>query len=361
MESVEILTLENAARWREVLPASRHVFGSAEYVGIASRRLCAKAFLFLFKSTESILAYPFYARTLEALPFLAGKAMGFCDIQSPEYSGPMALGHTTRDCLSNFADAFHAYCVDEGIVSEFSRLHPWRCASEALEAGCVTHNREIVYVDLEQSLEDIWSHSLNHQCRGGIRKAEREGVKILLGIEKETIVEFFRIYSETMSRRQASEKYRFPLSYFESFARELPHNSTFVLATYEGRAIAGSLYLFDDQDAYAFLGGMDWNYQEVRSRNKLIFEMIKWSKANGKKRLVLGGGFQANDGVFKFKASFSSHRAPFEVYKRVHMSKVYRQLCTAFAEHFRVDCGASPFFPSYRTPIDVAANGDGAS
>lgn len=348
MASFKILTLDNPDLWRSVLSVDRSVFGSVEFARIASKTTNAEARLFIFSDDHCQVAYPFFLRHVDNLPFARQINGHLGDIQSPEYCGPLLLKGRLQEDPSAFIRTFHDYCLAEGIVAEFARLHPWRTAEALLDSSRVFLNREIVYIDLSHSLEDIWTTSLNHQCRVSIRKARRSGVSIIEGKDKTSVIDFHRIYMDTMRRHQAAEKYRFPLSYFESFQTELPLNSRFVLAKFQGCVVAGSLYLSDEEDLYAYLGGLDVKYQELRPRNALTYEMIKWGKANGKKRLILGGGYRSEDGVFRHKASFSPLRANFCVYKQVHIPEAYARLCNQNHVSEVAENEGTEFFPAYR-------------
>jgi serine/alanine adding enzyme len=261
----------------------------------------------------------------------------------------MVLAGGTNTNSGTFVQAFHEFCLANRVVSEFARLHPWRDVANVLEASSILENRDIVYIDLNLPIEEIL-RSFTHGCRKGVSKANRLNVQIELANDSKSVSEFYRIYHDTMVRVQALSKYHFPISYFELFQQLLPDNSRFVLAKHNGCVVAASLYLFDRDNLFAYLGGGDAEHQELRPRNKLIFEMIKWGKANGKQRLVLGGGYRPQDGVFKFKAGFSPLRALFKVYKKVHIPDVYDTLCEEHRKNHRVEPEDEGFFPAYRSP-----------
>ena len=158
-----------------------------------------------------------------------------------------------------------------------------------------------------------------------------------------------------MDRNQAADKYYFSLDYFMDFSRLMPQNARFALALYQDKVVAGTLYLHDDDNIYSYLGGADQGFQHLRPTNALIYETILWGQGMGKQRLILGGGYKPNDGISRFKGSFSPLRANFHVYKRIHMSKTYLELCNQWSAHNGQSIKQEAFFPAYRAiPFSTA-------
>jgi hypothetical protein len=151
-----------------------------------------------------------------------------------------------------------------------------------------------------------------------------------------------------MERRAATPRYGFPVSYFMAFFRQMQDNATFLLARHGDRVIAGTLYLHDDTDVYSYLGGADQAFQHLRPTNVVIDEAIRWARRHGKQRLILGGGYRPDDGIFRFKASFSPLRASFHVSRRIHMPDEYADLCRRWCSYYGQDVGSAGYFPAYR-------------
>lgn len=162
------------------------------------------------------------------------------------------------------------------------------------------------------------------------------------------IREFYRLYVETMRQRHALKHYFFSLDYFSAIFDQLRDSARFALAEYRNQVVAGTLYLHDRDDVYSYLGGADLNFQQVRPTNAIIYDTILWGKRQGKKRLILGGGYSANDGIFRFKASFSPQRANFLVYRCVHLSEKYDALCRSWSSIYGCEAQTAAYFPRYR-------------
>jgi serine/alanine adding enzyme len=202
-------------------------------------------------------------------------------------------------------------------------------------------------VDLTQDEDHLWRESFTQACRKNIKRARREGVRVFAATSESDAHELHRIYELTMDRQGAFEGYYLPPAYFVSFLERLADNSRILLAEHEGRVVAATLYLHDEADAYSYLGGADHAFQHVRPTNAVVHEMIRWARAEGKQRLVLGGGYAPGDGIFRFKASFSPLRAGLRLYKRVHIPDAYDSLRDAWRRHHGVE-GETAFFPPYR-------------
>jgi CelD/BcsL family acetyltransferase involved in cellulose biosynthesis len=354
--SLQVLSTKEPDRWRALLPAGQSAFGSLEFASIAERHKRGIGRLILFNSKEGhlLVAYPLLLRAVSELPFVGCTSSEAWDAASPEYTGPLALEPCTEVVGRAFRRLFDQYCQDNRIVTEFAHLHPWRTAPGSCRPENVHLDREIIYVDLTQSEEDLWRNSLTRACRKNISRARSEKMRVFAAEKPDQICQFHQIYLHTMDRNQAQTKYYYPLEFFMDFHERMSVNARFALAEHSGKIVAGTLFLHDDHDVFSYLGGAYHADQGVRPTNALIYETIRWARDEGKRRLILGGGYAPNDGIFRFKASFSPLRAGFSVYRQVHMPDRYGSLCAEWAVHHGADPQHDSFFPQYR---EIPENG----
>jgi len=329
------------------LPAQDNVFASVEFAQIIERYLDRKAQLYILKNGNAQIAYPFFFRPVRSLPAGEDFGAGLSDTVSPEFTGPLSQGGPVSPVAVEFPKRFRAFAVSQSVVAEFIHLHPWKALSSALPRDGLQFSREIVYVDLTWPEHQLWP-SFSHACRKNINRSQRENVRVFEAQTLGDVREFYRVYVQTMKYRNALRHYYFSLDYFWSIFEELRVNARFVLAEYRNQIVAGTLYLHDRDDVYSYLGGADHNFQHVRPTNAIIYETILWSKRRGTKRLILGGGYSPNDGIFRFKASFSPERMRFFVYKRVHLPEEYAALCRSWASTYGRDSESTGYFPPYR-------------
>jgi lipid II:glycine glycyltransferase (peptidoglycan interpeptide bridge formation enzyme) len=249
--------------------------------------------------------------------------------------------------MASFHDLHGDFARQQGIIAEFAHVHPWSDSRHLLREGCA-YNRDIVWVDVAQSPETLFRNHFEHSARKNINKAQREGVKIFTDCGDDALHEFFRIYSGTMRRNQALDRYAFSLQFFRRIRDSLTENARFVFARYGGRIVAATLYMYDDDDVFSFLGGADAEFNSVRPTNLVVWDTIQWAHATGRKRLILGAGFRPNDGIFQFKATFSPLRQPFYVYKRIHRQEDFARLDRRSREYNGIGDEHVDYFPSYR-------------
>jgi len=340
-----LLSIEDSHEWNRLLPSSRSVFGSHGYASISARFRNCSPRLYVASSSKAAVCYPIQLRPLSELKF-AANTEGEWDATTPDFTGPMLQGDEP-ELVEAFPQLRDKHFRESKIVAEFAHLHPWQEAEALLPEGREL-NREIVWIDTTLSPEELWSTHFEHSCRKNIQTAQRSGITIFEGSTDAHLEEFYRIYRATMERNNALPSYYFSLEFFRAFRNELQGNSRFVMAEREGKIVAATLYLYDDQDVFSFLGGADAEFQQFRPTNMVIWDTIRWAWETGRKRLILGGGYKPDDGIFRFKSTFSRHRKPFHIYKRIHLDKDYRLLDRQCRDHYALNGDPISYFPSYR-------------
>ena len=209
-------------------------------------------------------------------------------------------------------------------------------------------DREIVYVDLTQTEKEIWDNSFTSDARRQTRQGLRAGVTVRRATSRDDVLSFHRLHEQTMKRRHALEHYFHPPEHFLEFFETMPENAFIALAEFEGRAVAGGLFLQDATDIYWHLSAADLDYSRVRPVNVYVHQTILESLGSGRKRLIMGGAYGEGDGIFRFKANFSPLRASFCTYRHVHNDTAYAALTRAWSEHYGEDEAGTCYFPTYR-------------
>ena len=345
------LTTEDEEAWQRILPADLRAGAGLEYLRIEERQRGLPARLFVVEHCgRPVVAYPYFLRSLDALPCAPEADPPRYDTCTPDYLGPLWLDRDLRpeDAPFRFPELFDSHCREQGIVAEFAHLDPW-IPGALVDLGCVKPNREIVWVDLTWSEEDIWMKSLSSDARRQTKQGHRAGVQTRRASEPADIGEFHRLYTMTMERRQAREKYWYSLEYFMAFFETMSDNSFFVLSEYEGRVVAGGLFLYDNAEIRWHLSASDREWSRVRPVNVYLYNTIRESLGQGWIRMVLGGAYEDGDCVFRFKSNFTRLRADFNTYERVHDEAAYDELMVCWHQYHGADSTPGNYFPAYRS------------
>lgn len=153
-----------------------------------------------------------------------------------------------------------------------------------------------------------------------------------------------------MDRRGADPRYYFPRSYFERLQHGLPGHFMYFHAVLEGEVVSSELVLVSAENVYSFLGGTLPATFNLRPNDLLKYEIIRWAGRAGKKRFVLGGGYQKDDGIYRYKLAFAPGGAtPYHVGYRILDPELYEALMHNRADQPQPEGEHSAgYFPAYR-------------
>jgi hypothetical protein len=329
------------------------VYFLPEYSHIYQRHGDGEALCFVLESEDGLVLYPFLLRPVHAdgSADLVGKRL--LDISTPYgYGGPLvspAAAGDAKELVRVFRDSFHAYCVREGIVSEFARLHPLLRNHELLSPETLVRHHETVYVDLTRDEASLWG-DIRKGHKSSIKKAQREQVVVKAGSDDDALSGFFALYTETMQRQDASPWYFLSKSFFSDTIRLLGSHVALFTAWHGGRTTNAALFLRGGDFAHYHFAGAAADSMDLGGNHLLIWEAMKWAREAGARYLHLGGGLSADDLLFRFKSGFSSSRSLFYTQRVIHDDRAYDQLVDenarrTLAEDARVDAS---YFPRYR-------------
>ena len=338
--------------WLEIWKSWPHrdIFAHPDYVRQFSQNdeLAKCAY---YQSAHGIILYPFIHRIIPSLLNVSGI---WTDIVSPygyggcfawKVSDPVKLG---RD----FYGEFDTWANRECVVSEFVRLSLF--SQDRLEFPDRVRKRSLNVVrSLDIDEQEIW-RDYEAKVRKNVMKAVRNNVHITVDESGGTVEEFHRVYDETMLRRDAKSDYRFSLDFFVRFNQLLDGHFVYFNAVRDSQVISTELVLVSSQSVYSFLGGTVSASFDVRPNDLLKHEVILWAKSRGKRHFVLGGGYQSEDGIFRYKKAFAPNGlVPFETGERIINTKTYESLVSHHLHNAQAPEGAShspaDFFPKYRT------------
>lgn len=322
----KILSLNNIDEWNKyvaMLPTlQRDIYFTPEYYSLYQNYGDGKACCFVFEKDGEIVLYPFLINPISPLGYKLNKE--YYDIQGAYgYNGIIATSHDSI-LIKAFGESFDTWCQKNDVVAEFSRFHPLLNNQELASPKMKTFfSRHTVALDLTD--DDIWMHQISSKNRNMIRKAEKAGVTI---VESDDYESFRRLYNETMSDLHAEDFYFFPPEYYEEYKQNFKGESILCLALYDGKVIAGSMFMFSDGYAHYHLSARDRDYSRYAANNLILWYGIQKAKERGCKWFHFGGGTTGNDddSLLKFKKEFSKKLCDFWIGKRVHNQDVYEQI-----------------------------------
>ncbi len=271
------------------------------------------------------------------------------DLASPYgYGGPFLVRGASDGAHGFWAD-MERWARAQGVVSAFARLSLFESELVPVQVGDVQSHQRNVVVDLGLDSESLW-RAYEHKVRKNVNRARREGLEFQVDLTGDTLDEFRAIYQATMDRRDAAESYRFTDAFFNKIRNDL--GGSFVLANVRdgGRLVSTELVLLSADKVYSFLGGTLAEAFPKRPNDLLKHELIMWSKSEGKRYFVLGGGYGSDDGIFRYKSSFAptGHRA-FSTWRWVLDDSAYQDLLDRRRMVEPAGWSPSPtFFPAYR-------------
>ena len=345
----------DAQKWAEFwkLWPEREIFAHPNYAKLYTDRERRRALCAFCESNQAYVLYPFLFRDLTVEYFWSPDIGPARDIVTPYgYGGPYIWGNGhTQSVADKFWSRFDAWAKEQHVVSEFIRFALFR--ETILEyPGQQEEKLRNVVRNLDLNEDALWM-DFDHKVRKNVRKARRSGVHVELDPLGEKLDDFLRVYKDTMDRREADEGYYFPRTFLQQIHRELGGHFMYFHAIHDGKIISTELVLVSADNVYSFLGGTDKNAFELRPNDLLKYEAILWARNHRKRRFVLGGGYEAGDGIYRYKLGFARNGSiPYFVGRRVFRVGAYDKLVEnkkAFARsQGREWIPRDGYFPSYR-------------
>jgi hypothetical protein len=346
MELFDII--ESKSQWDKLLNQFGEVdiYYTFEYGTLFSKEENGTLLAAYYEIDDAKVFYPFIKRKID------WKEEAVYDIVTPYgYGGPLLKGNDEKITL--FYKSFEAYCKENNIITETIRFHPIYKNFEACrEIMDVEYIRKTTAVNLIYPLEQI-RKDYSSMNKRNIKKAQKEGVNCFLAPSTpENILTFIELYKETMDRNHAVSYYYFEDKYFYEQMKNTSVSETLLLfAKYQGEIIAGVMVLVGLKYSHYHLGASKTAYLHLKPNNLLFDFMIEICKSKGASLLHLGGGYQEDDGLFRFKSSFTNdYNFDYFLGKKVYDGKKYIQISDEVKKCYKVN---EKFFPLYRGKQDI--------
>jgi hypothetical protein len=146
----------------------------------------------------------------------------------------------------------------------------------------------------KKNVDQVYS-SFRKTLKHSIKKAENEKIKLEKCKNQNDLRLFYNLYLKNIQRHKTIA---YPFSFFKYFLNS--SNAEIILAKYENKIIAGSVFLFYDKFVHYFLNASDYNYRNKKSSYLILWNQIKNCLQKQHKIFDLGGtGRNSQLEVFK--------------------------------------------------------------
>lgn len=151
--------------------------------------------------------------------------------------------------------------------------------------------------------EEALFAKIKESTRRNIKKAKREGVEVSIGTSGEMVDDFYRL--NCLTRRDHGLPPQ-PLSFFRNLHKYIFEQGSgcIALATLRGQCIGGAVYLHFGREALYKYGASDNRFLSLRPNDLVMWEAIRWYRAQGFRRLGFGRTELQHEGLRRYKLAW---------------------------------------------------------
>jgi len=155
---------------------------------------------------------------------------------------------------------------------------------------------------------------LDGSTRRAIRKAERSGVSVSVSGGMDAMKTFYTLHCKTRRRHGLPPQ---PFVFFSNICRHIlsRDQGMVVVASYENRPIAASVYFQLGNRAIYKFGASDESFQYLRGPSLVMWEAMKRLARHGARTLDMGRTSVGNEGLRRFKLNWGAQERKVEYVK----------------------------------------------
>jgi len=295
----------------------KDIYYSDEYIHLFIKEN-EELFDFQYKEGEHIFINKSIKRPITKIKNQQVQGQYF-DLESAYGYGGYYTNTDNEEFLTNAFKEYEKKCISENIIAEFIRFHPFNSfpIKHASFFDFNFNDRNTVIVDLTQDL----LASYKAKVRNTIKRASEK-----VTFQESTDIEtFFKLYTNTMKKNNASDFYFFDLNFFNKLI-ELEGVKLYEVL-HDNETIAMAFFMFGEQlGHYHLSANSDLSYQ-LNSNYVILNESFHLAQQNGKTQFILGGGTTSSedDSLLRFKKKFSNKTLPFFISGKIFNAKIYKQ------------------------------------
>ncbi len=309
--------------------------------------------LLVFTEEPYTIVFPLLLRPINDSP----DQQPWCDAASVYgYVGPLASSPSIPEpVIQRFQSALLAWCLQHRIVTILCRLNPLLPQRPILAGLGELRRSESISINLTLSPEDQQAQ-YRRSLKFTIHKLRRSSLTVVHDESLQYLPDFIAIYTETMRRVHATDRYFHDENYFRRLSEALGPALSLFVCLQDGKPICGGLFVHCQGILQFHLGGTLNSALPLAPMKLLLDEVRTWASSHALRALHLGGGTRAydpNDSVLHFKRAFTHSRDEFAVWRWVVLPTPYAALCAHHANRLRtqnLQPSNPDFFPPYRCP-----------
>ncbi len=336
------MDIQIVGHWNQYLDtfqlATTDIYFREEYVRLYETDT-EKAICCVVSEGDQMMLFPFLRRTFEF------QGYEYNDFETAYgYGGPVwnkADDKFKEKALKSMAERLGK----QHYIAGFVRFHPLLQNQEVFDAvGRLIADRHTVAINLDQSMDEVWSNEIHTKNRNVIRKAEKAGCTFVVDDKYEHLDDFIRLYDSTMDKLSADGFYYFDNDYYKHFVEGIPNSFLGCVMNADGKIISSAIFMYSGIYGHYHLSGSDKFQLAFSPNNLMLWEAAKELQTRGVKRFHLGGGTTGNedDSLFLFKRRFSKDTCQFYIGKLIFNQAAYNAICTDWeqknpekAEHYK--------------------------
>lgn len=205
---------------------------------------------------------------------------------------------------------------DKVIESLYGLSASWRIKKSSKK---IQPQRSVV-INLEKSEDELLS-AMHHKTRYNIKIAEKNNIEVK---DSSDLGAFLKLLNKTAKRDRFGTHKK---DYYEkllSFFSEGEMKTDLILASFDGKPVAGALILSTEGTCYYLHGASDYNFRAMMAPYALHWENIKTLQASGYKFYDLWGiDAKLWPGVTRFKLGFGGQQVEYPGSFDMPVSKIW--------------------------------------
>lgn len=308
MGRLELIAFEEMEKWNRIVKLfDRHdIYYLNEYVSAFRHTSDGKPLLVFYHGDRMRLCYVVQQSDVADAEAFSGRLKHgkYFDWSTPYgYGGPLTDGFDEQDMV-DFFDRLTNFCTTNRIVSQFIRFHPLLQNQRLFEDYCDLRKlKNTVFIDISD--KHLIYSNMDAKSRNMCKKAEKNGIEIIVDNSEEAKSAFVELYRSTMERNQASEYYYFNQQFFDDLFLSLAGNYSLFNARYEEQVISSAIIMHCNGNLHYHLSASQRDYMHLAPNNLLLYTAANWGADHGYTKFHLGGGVAVKDSLLSFKKSFN--------------------------------------------------------